>query len=97
MGIHAGGNTRGVWGWFVFVEVPSQHAGVLGVSAHPSLTLLPQQPLKIPLKPRQTTVLIPDLLVLLVPERMKRVSLGCQRDPEGQKLLEVGCNASLWP
>lgn len=37
----------------------------------------------------------PDLLVLLVQERMKRISLWLQGDPKGQKLLKVGCDASL--
>lgn len=52
MGIHAGDNTCGVWGWSVFVEVLYQHAGVCGISAHPSLPLLLQQAFKRHLKPQ---------------------------------------------
>jgi len=52
---------------------------------------------KDPSNPSQTTMLSPDLLVLLVPERMKRISLWSQREPKDQKLLKVGCDASLCP
>lgn len=97
MGIHAGGNVCGVWGWSVFVEVLYQHAGVLGISAHPSLPLLPQQTFKRHLKPQANSCAQHRPTGTAGSRKMKRISLGSQRDSKSQKLLKVLKDASFWP